>query len=70
MRIADVYPFTDEEKADLPEFQDKMEFLRGKMDEKYVNLKDKWAQKMDHPTEEDFQYQPRVVVDEDDDDFD
>jgi hypothetical protein len=67
-RITMAYPFTDEELADLVSFEIKVEFLLKKMEAKFKGLKNAWVKKMNHPTGDDLRYQPRVVVDEDDED--
>jgi hypothetical protein len=67
-RVAMVYPFTAEEQADMVNFEMRVMYFIGKLENKYKNLKDAWVKKMLHPTGDDLKYQPRVVVDEDDDD--
>jgi len=68
VRISAVYPFTEEELADMVSFEMRVMYFIGKLEGKYKNLKDAFVKKMLHPTGDDLRYQPRVVVDEDDDD--
>lgn len=70
-RVAKDYPFTEEQLAELPQFELKMQFFLSAMDEKYKKIKDDFHTRMNDPSGEDLKYQPRIVVDEDDDeDFD
>ena len=63
VRIAAAYPFTDEElQGDIRSFGVKILFLIQKLEDKFKALKDTFHSKLD------MQYQPRVVVDEDDED--
>ena len=59
VRIADAYPFTDEELAEMVNFEMKMIFFMQRLEDKYNNLKHDFRKDM-----LDEQYQPRVVVDE------
>jgi hypothetical protein len=68
VRVASVYPFSEEQLAELVNFELKMQFFLQAMDEKYKKQKDEFHTKMNDPSGEDLKYQPRIVVDEDDDD--
>ena len=70
VRVAHVFPFTDEELAELVNFESKVSYFISKFDVKYKAQKEAFARKMLHPTGDDLRYQPRVVVDEEDDDGD
>jgi len=71
VKIAEVYPFSEEQLAELVNFELKMQFFLQAMDEKYKKIKDDFHTRMNDPSGEDLKYQPRIVVDEDDDeDFD
>ena len=65
VRIANVFPFTEEELADMVTFEMKVMYFVQKLEGKYSKLKDQFTTKMNSRTME-MQYQPRVVVDEDD----
>jgi len=68
VRVALVYPFSEEQQAEMVSFELKMQFFIKEMDEKYKKQKDEFHTKMNDPSGEDLKYQPRIVVDEDDDD--
>jgi hypothetical protein len=65
VRITHAYPFNEEELADMVTFEMKVLFFVQKFDAKYGKLKDQFVTKMNSRTM-DMQYQPRVVIDEDD----
>ncbi len=67
IRIAQAYPFTEEQLADMVSFELKMMFFIQKLEDKYKGLKSTFISNMDKRTMSE-QYQPRVVVDEDEDD--
>lgn len=67
VRVANVFPFTEEELADMVTFEHKLMHFVQKLDEyqKQHNLKENFYSRQE------MQFQPRVVVDEDnDDDYD
>lgn len=68
VKIAYAYPFTDEELANLVTFELRMMFFIQKLEDKFKNLKENFKAQLDTRAIE-FHYQPRVVVDEDDDDL-
>ena len=53
MRISAVYPFTEEELADMVSFEMRVMYFIGKLEGKYKNLKDAFVKKMLHPTGDD-----------------
>jgi predicted house-cleaning noncanonical NTP pyrophosphatase (MazG superfamily) len=69
IRIAHAFPFNEEELADMVTFEMKVAYFIQKLDAKYGKLKDQFTTKMNSRTM-DMQYQPRVVVDEDESDND
>jgi len=70
VKVADVYPFSEEELANMVTFEMKMMFFVQKLEDKFKNLKENFRASLDTRAME-FHFQPRVVVDEeDDDDFD
>lgn len=69
VRMASAYPFTPEQEAEFtPGFETKMMFFIQKLEDKFTKLKDDWHIKASNPNSDDLKYQPRIVVDEDDDD--
>ena len=70
VRVANVFPFTEEELAELVNFESKVSYFVIKFDAKYKGQKEAFARKMMNPTGDDLKHQPRVVVDEEDDDGD
>ena len=70
VRVAHVFPFTEEELAELVNFESKVGYFISKFDAKFKGQKEAFTRKMLHPTGDDLRYQPRVVVDEDDDEGD
>ena len=70
VRIASLYPFTPEELTEMVNFEMKMMYFVQKLEDKFKNLKDTYYNKLNAKSME-MQYQPKVVVDEEDeDDFD
>jgi hypothetical protein len=49
-------------------FEMKLMFFTQKLEAKYKTIRDNFVKKMLHPQGDDLKYQPRVVVDEDEDD--
>lgn len=68
VRIAIAYPFTEEQLTELQNFEDKMEFLLQRLDAKFKEQHKAFEKKMMNPNVEEMKFQPRVVVDEDDED--
>ena len=65
VRVANSFPFTEEELADMVTFEHKLMYFIQRLEETYKPLKDIFYSKQE------MQFQPRVVVDEDnDDDYD
>lgn len=69
VRITLAYPFTDEEKIDLDSFESQLKFLLQKLDSKFKDQKNQFERRMTLQQGENQKFQPRVVVDEDDDDY-
>lgn len=67
VKIADVYPFNEEEQANMVTFEMKMMFFTQKLEDKFNGLKENFRASLDTRAME-FHFQPRVVVDEEDDD--
>ena len=67
VRIAQSYPFTDEELTDIVSFEDRMNFFINKLNEKFAQLQGPFQAKMSSRSI-DMQYVPRVIVDGDEDD--
>jgi hypothetical protein len=64
IRIAHVFPFNEEELADMVTFEMKVQYFVQKLDAKYKNLKDIFSTGLTKNTETK-DYRPRIVVDED-----
>jgi len=67
VRIAQVYPFKEEQLADMPTFEIKMMHFLQALENTHKKLKEVFAQNVDERTMSQT-YQPCVVVDEDEDD--
>lgn len=70
IRVAKAYPFTPEEEAELVGgFTTRMMFFINKLEAKFSKQRDERHARMNNQTQEELnRYQPRIVVDEDDDD--
>lgn len=69
IRVAGAYPFSPEEEAEFtPGFETKMMYFIQRLENKFMKLKDDWHIKQSNPNADDLKYQPRIVVDEEDDD--
>ena len=68
VRITNAYPFSDEEKIDLHNFESRINFLLTRLDARYNDNKIVFERKMNPENEENKHFQPRVVVDEDEND--
>lgn len=68
VRISMVFPFTEAELADLVDFKSKMDYFKNKLEARFKDQKNSFERKMMNPQVEDMKFQPRVVVDEDEDD--
>lgn len=68
VRIALIYPFTEEELTELITFEHKMKYFLDKLDAKFKDQHKAFLRKMTNPNTEEMKFQPRVVVDEEEDD--
>jgi hypothetical protein len=68
VRVANDFPFSEEELAELVSFELKVVYFLKKFELKFKNQKETFYRRMNIPQGDDLKYQPRVVVDEDDDD--
>ena len=66
VRIAQAYPFKEEQLADMPTFEIKMMHFLQALENTHKKLKEVFTQKVDERTMQ-MTYQPCVVVDEDED---
>lgn len=69
VRITLAYPFSDEEQIDLHNFEARILFLLNKLENKFADAKTSFEKKVNINNAENMKYQPRVVVDEDDEDY-
>lgn len=70
VRVADMYPFSHEEKPNYQNIEQKLTFIMEKLEEKYEDLVEGFMDQMNKKHKE-MNYQPRMVVDDEgeDDDF-
>lgn len=57
------YPFTDDQKEQMPMFEMKWAFIMQKLDDKYKNFKKNFLEKQEQRNS-DQQFEPRLVTDE------
>jgi len=70
VRVAYIYPFPDTEKNQYVSMDQKLKFIIGKLNEKYGGIVTPFIEQM-AKREQELNYQPRIVVDDEaDDDYD
>jgi hypothetical protein len=70
LRVAAMYPFSDADRVHFSTMESKLEFVIGQLAEKYAPIVGPFIELM-AKRENEFRYQPRLVIDDDaDDDYD
>ncbi len=70
VRVAYIYPFTDQEKIHISSMDQKLSYLVDKLNEKYGGYESTYLEYVAKKQQE-MNYQPRIVVDDEvDEDFD
>jgi hypothetical protein len=67
VRVAYIYPFPDTEKNQYVSMDQKLQFIIGKLNEKYGGIVTPFIEQM-AKREQELNYQPRIVVDDEADD--